>query len=166
MKIIPLEKLILVTEFPKLKVIEQLNSIVSPRQNLIFTNKNIDKEKKFEGSFFGDNFNITRIINYKNSFNPEIIGKISDRLNIVEIEIELKPTLIVQIFMLLWLFGVSFAFIAILIGAIIGEGPIYICIFPLIMFFMAFRIFNYGFSTESEKAKKDLIEVLHAKIKN
>lgn len=68
-------------------------------------------------------------------------------------------------FMILWFGGVSFGFIATLIGAIIGKGPIYVCIFPLFMLLMGFGILKFGFSTETEKSKKDIIEVLEAKLK-
>ena len=68
-------------------------------------------------------------------------------------------------FMILWFGGVSFGFIATLIGAIIGEGPIYACIIPLFMLLMGFGMSKFGFSTESEKSKKDIIEILQAKVK-
>ena len=165
MKILPIEKLTLITELSKSKVIEELNLNIRPKQNFGFGNKNVESGKKFEGNIFGDNFNVTRIINYKNSFLPEINGKIIEKLNGTEIEVELKPTGFVMGFMILWFGGVSFGFIATLIGAIIGEGPIYACIIPLFMLLMGFGMSKFGFSTESEKSKKDIIEILQAIVK-
>jgi len=165
MKILPIEKLTFITELSKSKVIKELSSNIRPKQNFGLRNTTIETGKKFEGHIFGDNFKVTRIINYKNSFLPEINGKIIEKLNGTEIEVELKPTGFVMGFMILWFGGVSFGFIATLIGAIIGEGPIYVCIFPLFMLLMGFGILKFGFSTETEKSKKDIIEVLQAKLK-
>jgi hypothetical protein len=165
MKILPNEKLTLLTELSKSNVIEILNLSIRPKQNFGFGNGKIEEGKKFEGNIFRDSFNISRIINYRNSFLPEISGKINEKINGTEIEIELKQASFVKGFMILWLGGVSFAFITTFIGAIIGEGPLYACIFPLFMFLAGFGMLKFGFSTESEKSKKDLIEILKARIK-
>ena len=111
MKILPNEKLTLLTELSKSKAIEILNLSIRPKQNFGFGNRKIEDGKKFEGSIFGDSFNISRIINYRNSFLPEISGKINEKMNGTEIEIELKQASFVKVFMILWLGGVSFAFI-------------------------------------------------------
>ena len=165
MKILPSEKLTLITEFSKTEVIEKLKSSSIPKQSFNNRNKIILTDKKFEGSINDDCFNVTRIINYRNSFLPVINGKINDKLNGAEIEIELKPASFVKGLMTLWFGGVSFAFITTLFGAILGETPIHVVIFPLFMLLMGFGILKFGFSTESENSKKDLMEVLQAKIK-
>lgn len=165
MKLIPIEKFTLVTELSKSTVIEELNSSIRLKQNVAFRNTNVESEKKFEGIVFENNFKITRIINYKNSFLPEITGTIIEKSNGSEIEVELKVTSLVKVFMILWFGGVSFGFIVTLIVAIIGDGAIYTCLFPLFMLLAGFGILKFGFSIETKKSKADLIEVVQAKIK-
>jgi hypothetical protein len=94
-----------------------------------------------------------------------IVTELIESNNTFEIEIELKPASFVKGLMTLWFAGVSFAFISTLFGAIFGETPIHVVIFPLFMLLMGFGILKFGFSTESENSKKDLIEVLQAKVK-
>lgn len=65
MKILPIDKLTFVTELSKSKVIEKLSSNIRPKQNFGLRNTKIETGKKFEGHIFGDNFKVTRIINYK-----------------------------------------------------------------------------------------------------
>lgn len=165
MKIFPFEKLTLVTVLSKDKVIEELNSSIRPKQNFGFGKQEAENGKQFEGIIYGDNFTIERIINYRNSFIPEIKGKIIEKITGTEIEIILKPASSVMAFMTVWLGGMSLAFITTLIGVIIEKAAFETCIMPLVMLFVGFGMLKIGFSTESEKSKKEIIEILQAKIK-
>lgn len=166
MKILPIEKLTLVTNLSKVEVVAALKSNVGLKQNFGLWDQKVENERKFEGVVYDDHFVIKRIIHYRNSFLPEIKGKIIEKLSGTEIEMVLKPVSFVIVFMILWLSFVSVLFIATLIGVIFGKASITVCIIPTVMLCIGIGMLAFGFSAESEKAKKEIIEILQAKIKN
>ncbi|ESU20962.1 hypothetical protein FCR2A7T_07340 [Flavobacterium cauense R2A-7] len=165
MKILPIEKLTLVSNLSKSEVLEELSSNTRPTQSLSFGSPKVENAKLFHGTIYEDSFNIKRVIDYRNSFLPEVNGKVIEKTNGTEIEIELKPVSLVMAFMIIWLGGVSFAFITALIGAITGESPLQISLIPLGMLLIGFGMLKFGFSTETEKTKNNIIKILKAKVK-
>ncbi len=99
-------------------------------------------------------------------FRPEITGKILEKQSHTEIQIELRTISFVSVFMLLWLAAATFAFVTTFIAGILGLEQIAVSVLPLGMVLLALYLWNFGFSIESETAKKELIDLLLAKIKN
>ena len=87
MKIIPIEKLTLVSNLSKSEVIKELISNTRPTQSFGFGSQKVENAKLFHGTIYGDNFNIKRVIDYRNSFLPEVNGKVIEKTkkDIIEI---------------------------------------------------------------------------------
>lgn len=83
-----------------------------------------------------------------------------------EIQIDLRTISFVSVFMLLCLAAATFAFITTLIAGLLGQEQIAISILPLGMVILRLYLWNFGFSIESDRAQKVLIDILLAKKKN
>jgi hypothetical protein len=100
MKIFPYENYILKSSRTPSELIALLNENVEPVKSSSFSENRI---KKFQGVITGDKFQITRIINYRNSFIPVITGEIFSNGGYSDIHIKMKLDKFVLIFMAFWL---------------------------------------------------------------
>ncbi|MCA9975715.1 MAG: hypothetical protein KC413_08185, partial [Anaerolineales bacterium] len=117
----------------------------------------IDPTVPFEGTVENGRFNINRIINYRNSFLPIIVGQFHDDLGFTRIEITMRLHYFVMAFMGIWFFTfcpVGFMFF---VSDDMGRGEFIILFFGFILFFifMILATFNY----EANKARRTLEEV-------
>ncbi|MCB8966977.1 MAG: hypothetical protein H6660_08775 [Ardenticatenaceae bacterium] len=116
-----------------------------------------DPSQPFEGVVENGRFNINRIINYRNSFLPIIVGQFHDDLGFTRIEITMRLHYFVMAFMGIWFFAfcpVGFMFF---VSDDMGRGEFIILFFGFILFFifMILATFNY----EANKARRTLEEV-------
>jgi hypothetical protein len=122
----------------------------------------------YHGRVTENQFEISRIINYRNSFLPLITGKIESTASGSRIHIEMQLTKVVKYFSIFWLTGVFFAFIAMLIGIFPESSnskiPPFAPLMPLGMLLIATGAMHWGFKYESKKSKKDLENLLSAKL--
>ena len=161
MKIIPSDKIEILTDLSNQEVRKLLAENIRPKKGLkIGINRSQEKEL-FEGNFKQDKFEIQRIITGRNSFVPQIKGKIEPNVNGTKLVADLKVHTFVIVFMLFWLTFVGFAFIMGIIGVINqGTNPV-LLIFPLIMIGFGIGLVNYGFSSQKEKSINDLKKILN-----
>ena len=165
MKIIPSDKIEILTALSNQEVRKILAENIRPKKGLkIGFNKSKEKEL-FEGNFEKDRFEIQRIITGRNSFLPQIKGKIKPNTNGTKIVADLKVQTSVIVFMLFWLTFVGFAFIMGIIGVINqGTNPI-LLIFPLIMIGFGIGLVNYGYNSQKDKSITDLKRIINGQIK-
>ena len=82
MAFVPFEKLVYETNLARYEVINRINNIVQPRDIFhMFKKDRYGYGKPYQGEVHGNEFNITRVIRYQNSFLPIIKGTIIETGN-------------------------------------------------------------------------------------
>lgn len=158
----PSEKVIFKTQLSKEEVLEKLN------QNVEYSELNIidfkTYTKPYKGKINGNLFEINRVISYRNSFLPQIKGEVRQSINGTEIEVKMSIHLIILVFMMVWLLGVFFAFLATLVACILNDISFFPLIIPIVMFMIGVGIAYLGFTYETKKVKDDFKTIFSAKI--
>jgi hypothetical protein len=172
MKYLPFENYVLTTNLSVDEVRNRIISNIEAKRTRFITSSNNNTSKPYEGTFFNNTFKISRIINYKNSFLPEITGEISQAWGKTEISIKMKPVIYVLIFMAIWLGGVALACIGVLVVGIInfkdiihnGFSPMVLTPFGMSIF--GYLLITFGFKYESKIAKEYLKNLFEAQYKD
>lgn len=143
----------------KTEVIKRLHEQTAPMQ--LFQNK---KDKRlFNGTVNTDTFDLTRVINYRNSFNPVMKGTVNDLVYGTEVKVKMRPTTFVIGFSIFWVgFVVLFSGLTLSIPMQAGD-PVFMRFIPCIMLIFFFLMQLYGFNSEVRKSKKALEELLEIK---
>lgn len=165
MKFLPSEKIEIVTTLSKDEVKQILANYIGPKRtfNTLFDKR--DESKIFHGEIEQDFFKIQRIINGKNSFNPQIKGEIKSYINGTRLIIDFKLNTFVKIFIIYWISFVSLAFVITIIGALKQYTIAFFIPFPLIMLIFAIVLTNYGFNSQKTKSIEDLSRILNGKVR-
>ncbi|MFD2697808.1 hypothetical protein ACFSQ0_07370 [Mesonia sediminis] len=165
MKIIPSDKIEIITTLSNQEVRKILAENIRPKKGLKIGFDKSHKKELFEGNFEQDRFEIQRIITGRNSFLPQIKGKIQPNINGTKLVADLKVHTFVIVFMLFWLTFVGFAFIMGIIGVINqGTNPI-LLIFPLIMIGFGIGLVHYGYNSQKDKSITDLEKIINGQLK-
>ena len=165
MKIIPSDKIEILTTLSNQEVRKILMENIRPKKMLKFGFNQSQEKELFEGNFKQDSFEIQRIITGRNSFLPQIKGQILPNINGTKLVADLKVHSFVIVFMLFWLTFLGFAFIMGIIGVINqGTNPLFLII-PLIMIGFGIGLINYGFNSQKEKSIDDLKKILNGRTK-
>ncbi len=127
---------------------QKLDEIVEPRKLMRFGLSR--KHNLFEGEIEGTTFKISRIIHYRNSFLPILVGQIQDDLDAATLQITARPHWFIILF---WAF---FAFSVAAGGFIAGDPSELWVILPVFFFFYA--VPTAAFNFELYKAQKMLNE--------
>ncbi|OAD90781.1 hypothetical protein A7A78_13795 [Aequorivita soesokkakensis] len=165
MKFTPSVKIELTTLLSQEEVRKALTENLQPKEIQTFIIKKPKTDKIFEGYFHEDCFQIQRIITGKNSFLPQINGRIAPHLNGTKLIAELKLPAFVVAFMILWVGVLSLGFILSVVGSFNhDEGSSFIVI-PLLMVVFGIGMAYFGFTTEKNKAITELKKILKAQTK-
>lgn len=165
MKYLPFENYVLTTN---LSVDEVRNRII----NNIVPKASENTSKPYEGTIFNNKFKISRVINYRNSFLPIIIGEISQEWGKTEIKIKMRPIIFIIIFDIIWLGITGAVCITILVVAIstykdmFREGFSPVVLIPFGMFLFGYLLTTLGFKYESKIAKEFLKTLFEAQYKD
>src|SRR5574343_5957 len=157
MRLIPFDKINIISFLPKETIIEKLSNETEKR--IYFRTKTTDK--KFEGIVKYDSFEINRILNYRNSFYPIVLGQIEQGdKNTIVIKLTLRMTMFTNVFMILWFLITGVILFIVLNDQIESPKINYESIFwssvPIIFGYL-FMI--SGFNYESKKVKEILTEL-------
>lgn len=122
----------------------------------------VNQPKTYTGSVSEDHFKIQRQISYRNSFNPQLIGRVHVHGNLTTIELTLRLHPFVSMFMGVWCGGLLLFVIGDL-GSAIRTGDMH----PTLLIPMVMLVFGYGMSTvffhvERSKAVNELSTLLQA----
>ncbi|NER36720.1 MAG: hypothetical protein F6J93_22510 [Oscillatoria sp. SIO1A7] len=146
------------TSLSPAEVRAKLAEVVEPRKTLRW--RWSKSEKPYEGEIGEHSFKISRIINYRNSFLPQIAGRIQPNGAGSEVEITMNLKGLVIGFMLFWL-GMVLQFGILFLAAMISEGKFEPAgLIPVGMFVFGCFMPFVGFVPEAKKSKQFLTELL------
>lgn len=128
-----------------------------------FKKDQLEIQKYFEGYLNNNYFEIQKVINYRNSFLPQIKGIIKNEDRKTNIQLFFRVHLLVLIFMIIWLSGVSFGLIISIISLFYMDGYIMPILALLVMLLGGLFIIVYGFNLEYNKSKTEIIKILKEK---
>lgn len=163
---LPFENYTLITKLSIEDVCKRISENIEPKKTAIFSFLSCNSTKPYEGELVGDSFNISRIINYRNSFLPIIKGQITTSLGQTQIKIKMRPATFVLIFISIWLGIVGLFCIGFLAAGILqilrhGFSPIELFVlFPFGMFLLGYLLTFFAFKSESKKSKEFLARLL------
>ena len=154
--LIPYTKFTLKTYLSTYEAEQKLAAHVEPRKLRWGLSRN---HKFFTGTLENGKFNLNRIIHYRNSFLPIIVGQIHDDLDTSRIEITMRLHYFVMVFMALFLLFWLFITGSFFLPSDVGDGGA----FPIATFF-GFIFLFYGismafFNYEANKARRHLEEI-------
>lgn len=118
-------------------------------------------EKPYRGQIGEHSFKISRIIYYRNSFLPQIEGRIKAHGRGSQIEIEMKLHIAVIIFMCVWLSMVG-QFVLLFLVVLFQEDFEPAFLIPVGMFIFGLALPWSGFLPEAKGSKKFLMELFQA----
>jgi hypothetical protein len=162
MRLLPFENLIIETSLSKEETITVLRNntehktSLHPWERRKFRSKREGKE--FEGTISTNEFEMKRMINYRNSFLPTIRGRIQSDGQHTRLSIRLSMQLPVIIFMAVWFSAAGLVFFLVLLNS---PKAIFI---PAGMLFFAYILVIGGYSVEANKAKDSLLHITSGQI--
>lgn len=160
MKYLPFERITYRTQLSEQEVITRLSGFVEPKKFGLGRNY----LKEYEGSIHNNNFEISRVIQYRNSFLPQINGRIQKGNDGVKIEVALSLHAFVLFFLIVWCSFALIFFIGVSIRAI-REKEISVELFlPLGMLLFVYVLTMAGFKSESKQSKEFLRRSFEAEI--
>ncbi|MEL3907006.1 MAG: hypothetical protein P1P65_08305 [Treponema sp.] len=117
-------------------------------------------DKYFEGKIFEDSFKIRRIMRYRNSFLPIIIGKIEETDSGSKIKIKMRMNGFVIGFISLWFTVVIISCIAMFLAMLLSTFNRPSGFIPFIMFFFGILIVIIPNKIEVKKGQEKLQALL------
>ncbi|WP_330745640.1 hypothetical protein [Chryseobacterium sp. CP-77] len=160
MKYLPFERITYKTNLSEKEVLTRLSGFVEPKK--FGLGKNYIKD--YEGSVDNNSFEISRVIQYRNSFLPQINGKIQNGNNGTQIQVTMSLNAFVFFFLIVWCSFALIFFIGVSIKAI-REKEIAVELFlPLGMLLFVYALTMVGFKSESKQAKEYLRRSFDAEI--
>lgn len=164
MKFFPFERLKITTKLSTDEAIRRVVNVTEPQRYFRWF---ATDHKPYEGKVEGYQFQISRVINYRNSFLPMIHGEILPEMRGSSIRITMRPHGLVIAFMIFWLGGVGFFFLMMLStfvsAAMQGtRGNPSALLIPAGMFAFGYLLIMGGFKFESAKSKKFFCELFEA----
>ncbi|NLR82364.1 hypothetical protein [Chitinophaga eiseniae] len=168
--LLPFEQYTFVTKLSIPEISNRIMNSTAPRTRLFSFPEPPAAGKLFRGSISGNQFELLRIIQYRNSFLPVIKGEMNTYLGKTEVSVRQAPVLAVLIFMGLWMGIVTLACIGMLSYGVthlhlLKPGPTIIpFLVPFFMWIGGAAMVSIGFRLESGKAKKLLLELLEGEV--
>jgi hypothetical protein len=165
-KYLPVEDYVLTTKLSPQEVHNRIAANIEPRAGIRLSLLPRHTSKPYEGQIYNNQFTISRIIHYRNSFLPIIKGTISSYLSQTQIAITMKPHSFVLVFMLVWMGFVGLACVGILIALAIkgnrlfGGGFSPFAFIPFVMLVFGALLTHFAFKMESKKARLFLAYLL------
>ena len=155
MNLLPFEKIQYKTDLKLEEITRLLKNEVQPRQTFslkhVFNN---DFVKPYYGYIEANCFKICRRINYKNSFNPIIEGKIEDTNLGSIVRLKIRPRTFTTVFMTFWCITISLFFFVTLIHQLASSSFSYEILMPLGMLAFGYGMTLFGFNHEAKKSRQ------------
>ena len=166
MKFLPIENLSYQTNLSVDEVMSRLSKYIEPKKAFRFGLFGKAATKPYEGQIIGHSFEINRIINYRNSFLPQITGVIEGNTTGTTIKVKMRMHIFVIAFICFWLFGVGIAGFAFLYQGISDSSYSLFTFIPLGMLLFLYALMMFGFKLESSRSKKDLQNLFEVRSTN
>lgn len=167
-KFIPYEKLTISSGYRAKEVLERIAE--HTEMDMTFKKRFLGRIKMrsdhaYEGIVTDKGFEISRVIFYRNSFLPVIIGEVCDQPFGSEIHLTLRMNSVVIIFAMIWMGFVTLACLGVLVAGIITGKFDRILMIPFGMWLFGVVLFLGGFKFESIRSRNHLMELLNAQEK-
>lgn len=164
MKFLPKENITYETKLSEEEIIKRLADVIEPEKMFrggIFGNKST---KPYEGKIDADEFNIKRIISYRNSFLPRINGVIETHYDGTTIRVKMRVHTVVQVFLYFCMGNVGLGCIELITKFF--SDPVFTpaSFIPSGMMLFVYVLAMGSFKYESNKSKKDLQSVFEAEM--
>jgi hypothetical protein len=167
-KVLPFENYVLTTRLSSDEVLKRVSDNIQQKQSFSFSTFNRNYAKPYTGQISGTTFTMTRNINYRNSFLPVITGQISTYLGQTQINIKMRPVIVVLIFISFWLGIVGLVCIGMLSAGLLqfkqilqnGFSPM--LLIPFGMFAFGCLLTHFAFKGESKNSKEFLARILES----
>lgn len=137
--------------------IEALKVHVEPRRMWRVGFPNPANDKRFQGDVGADSFSITRVIGYRNSFLPTVVGKVrgAGSRSVISVEMQLHALALV-------LMIVIGAMLLLVVGAVAYEADVAGLLSLVLIPALAYGIMIWAFWFEAEKQERALREIFQA----
>lgn len=164
--ILPFENYIITTILSVDEVLKRIADNIQQKQSFSFTTFSPNYTKPYTGQIIGTTFTMIRNINYRNSFLPIIKGQITTHLGQTQVNIKMRPSTVVLIFISFWLGIVGLVCIGILLAGLLhikqllqnGFSPM--LFIPFGMFAFGSLLTNFAFKGEGKNSKEFLERLL------
>lgn len=160
MKFIPFEKITYNSRIPIAEIKERFENEIQPKTDFSFGKKPAAATKKFQGVSNGNEFQIQRIISYRNSFLPKIEILLAQDISGSKATITFKLLPFVAIFIGFWLAIVAFAGITLALFSNNDENLVFAKFIPLLMFVAGYAMTILAFNYEVNRAKEELEKII------
>ena len=163
MKYLPFENITYKTELKKGEVIKRLSNYIEPEKMIRFPIRNA--KTHYEGRVNNHEFEIKRIIDYRNAWLPRIEGTFHKDLEGTIIRVNMRLGFFVIIFMIFWCGAAGLGCIVALTQLFTNSEVHPIAVFATFgMLLFAYVLTMAAFKKESSKSKKDLEKLFEASI--
>ncbi|SHM19843.1 hypothetical protein SAMN05444360_1099 [Chryseobacterium carnipullorum] len=157
MKYLPFERIIYRTNLSEQEIITRLSGFVEPKK----FGFGRTSSKEYEGFINNNCFEINRMINYRNSFLPQIKGTIQKGNYGTQIEVTMKLHVFVFVFLLFWCGFVMFFLISL---CLVQQKISVFFLVPVGMLLFVYALTMFGFKTESKESKEFLKKSFESEI--
>jgi hypothetical protein len=167
-KFIPYEKLTLICPYRSKEVLDLIADKTEMDRSLkrqFLERIKMRSDYMFEGKITDKGFEITRIIFYRNSFLPVMIGEVRDQSFGSEIDLTLRMNWLVIIFGIVWMGVISMICISLLFTSLFAWNFDSLFMMPFGMWFFGAILFWGGFKFESIRSRNGLMNLLNAQEK-
>lgn len=167
MKLLPIERYTLLTKLSPEEIKMLMDANVAPKSKGIQIKIGWSRPastKPYEGVVKANGFEISRIIDYRNSFLPVITGAVSNEIVHTAVRIKMDLSIVVLVFMTFWFGGVVLGFVfcadAIINGAMTESRFEPFLLVPFAMLIFSYLLTTLAFQYEASKSKKFLRDLL------
>jgi hypothetical protein len=166
--VLPFENYVLTTRLSAEEVLKRIADNVQQKQDFSFSTFNRNYTKPYTGQIIGTNFTMSRNINYRNSFLPIVKGQITTYLGQTQVNIKMRPVIVVLIFISFWLGVVGLVCIGMILAGLLqfkqilhnGFSPM--LFIPFGMFAFGCLLTHFAFKGESKNSKEFLARLLES----
>ena len=164
MNFLPKETLTFKTKLTEDEIKARLVQAVEPEKFIrsgLFGSSNT---KPYEGKITGSTFSIKRIIKYRNSFLPRILGSIERDIQGTSIKVKMRLHIFVLCFLFIWCSGALIGLFFMAKNVIANKGFDPWFFMPIGMLLLVYVLTIAAFKYESRKAKNDLKTLFEAEM--
>ncbi|WP_213278501.1 hypothetical protein [Chryseobacterium indologenes] len=160
MKYLPYERITYKTNLSEQEVLTRLSGFVEPKKFGLGRNS----MKDYEGSVNKNSFEISKVIQYRNSFLPQINGRIHNDNDGTQIQVTFSLHAFVSFFLIVWCSFALIFFIGVSIRVIRAKEISVEFFLPLFMLLFVYALTMVGFKSESKQSKEYLKRSFEAEI--
>lgn len=161
MRILPYISEEYTTAMTPTELLDRLSQFVEPRQYWARSLFRKSRSKAFEGELDIQGFKLRPIIGYRNSFIPQISGKVIAVEGGSKIQVEMSLHPFVKSLMTSWLGSIGLGAVAITVNMILTLSFNPLIFFTSFMWCFGYYLTKFGFNKEAHSAQQTLNDVFN-----